>query len=126
MPESPYYLIMRGKDAEARKALQWLRGNDYNIDGDFKELEDTFKQQEAIGTVSVKEFFTKGVYLKPAMIMLALMFFQQYSGINAVVFYLTDIFQKANTGLNAGLSATLVSLVQVSKKQVIQNRALTN
>ena len=47
------------------------------------------------------------------LIMLTLMFFQQFSGINAVLFYLTDIFIKAGTDIDPGLSATIVALVQV-------------
>jgi len=39
--------------------------------------------------------------------------FSEYSGINAVLFYLTDIFNAANSSMDSGLSATLVTLVQV-------------
>ena len=37
----------------------------------------------------------------------------------AVVLYLTEIFDKANTRINPGLQATLVCLVQVIGKRVI-------
>jgi len=53
------------------------------------------------------------MYLLPGLMMMALMFFQQYAGINAVLFYLTDVFNAANSGLDPGLSATLVTLIQV-------------
>ncbi len=113
MPESPYYLVTKGKEQEARKALQWLRGKQYDIDDEYSEMVETHQRQQEIGTISLKDFCTKGVYLKPGLIMIALMFFQQYSGINAVLFYLTDIFIKADVGISSGLSATIVSLVQV-------------
>lgn len=80
-------------------------------------MQRTNEMQEQIGTISIKEFLTKGIYLKPGLIMLALMFFQQYSGINAVLFNLTYIFKAANTGLSEGLSATLVTVVQVTLRQ---------
>ena len=34
MPESPVYLLSKGRDGEAREALQWLRGKDYDIEGE--------------------------------------------------------------------------------------------
>ena len=38
---------------------------------------------------------------------------RQLNGNMAVVLYLTEIFDKANTGIDPGLQATLVCLVQV-------------
>ncbi len=113
MPESPFYLLMKGKEAEARKSLQWLRGNQYDIEDEFLEMLATRKKQQDIGTISMKEFLSNRVYILPGLIMIVLMFIQQYSGVNAVFFYLTEIFNKADVGLSSGLSATLVSLVQV-------------
>ena len=45
---------------------------------------------------------------------MALMFFQQFSGINAVIFYLQNIFNAAGTEIDPpGMSAFIVVLVQV-------------
>ncbi len=126
MPESPYYLVTKGKEKEARKALQWLRGKQYNIEEEYREIVETHQRQQDIGTISLKEFCTQGVYIKPGLIMIALMFFQQYSGINAVFFYLTDIFIKADVGISSGLSATLVSLVQVNVSDIYYSAVLTS
>ena len=43
--------------------------------------------------------------------------FRQLNGNMAVVLYLTEIFDKANTGIDPGLQATLVSLVQVIERK---------
>ena len=113
MPESPYHLLTKNDEKGARKALQWLRGSQYDIDDEMEEMKKTYGEQQKIGTVNIAEFLTKRVYILPCLIMLALMFFQQYSGINAVLFYLTDIFIKAGSSLDPGLAATLVSIMQV-------------
>ena len=113
MPESPYYLVTRGKIDEATKAMQFLRGKSYDVTEDIQELQATFEKQQEIGSITIKEFFTVGIYIKPGLIMLALMFFQQYSGINAVLFYLTDIFITAGSELDPTVAATIVTLVQV-------------
>jgi hypothetical protein len=56
----------------------------------------------------------QGVYLKPFGMAMALMFLQQFSGINAVIFYLQNIFNAAGTEINPpGMSAFIVCIVQV-------------
>ena len=41
MPESPYYLLLRGREDDARKALQWLRGKDYDVEPEMEEMKKT-------------------------------------------------------------------------------------
>ena len=87
MPESPYYLVAKGKDAQALKCLQWLRGSE-NAKNVLEEVKREFSEQKLIGSVSYVNLLTDAVYLRPFLIVMALMFFQQFSGINAVFFYL--------------------------------------
>ena len=37
MPSSPVYLLSQEKEDEARKALQWLRGSNYDIDKEIQQ-----------------------------------------------------------------------------------------
>ena len=87
MPESPYYLITKNNEAQALKSLQWLRGSD-NVKDEIEDMKRAYRDQQLIGNVSYGELFKDGVYLRPFLIVMALMFFQQFSGINAVLFYL--------------------------------------
>ena len=87
MPESPYYLVAKGKNDQALKSLQWLRGSE-NAKDVLEEVKREFREQKLIGSVSYVNLFTDSVYLRPFLIVMALMFFQQFSGINAVFFYL--------------------------------------
>ena len=51
-------------------------------------------QDEKIANkVSLKDAMMKRAAIKAMIISFGLMFFQQMSGINAVIFYTTDIFQ---------------------------------
>lgn len=72
-----------------------------------------FQEEKSVGTISIRELLNKPEYFHPLLIMLAMMSYQQFSGVNAVVFYLTDIFIKAGVGFSPGLSATLFNIVQV-------------
>ena len=94
MPESPYYLVAKGKNAQALKSLQWLRGSE-NAKDVLEEVKREFREQKLIGSVSYVNLLTDSVYLRPFLIVMALMFFQQFSGINAVFFYL-----KVSSNLN--------------------------
>ena len=87
MPESPYYLITKGKDAEALKSLQWLRDSE-NVNEALEELKRECRDQKSQGNLSYVKLLTDAVYLRPFLIVMALMFFQQFSGINAVLFNL--------------------------------------
>ena len=87
MPESPYYLVAKGKDAQALKCLQWLRGSE-NAKNVLEEVKREFSEQKLIGSVSYVNLLTDAVYLRPFLIVMALMFFQQFSGMNAVTFYM--------------------------------------
>ena len=87
MPETPYYLITKNKEQEAKKSLQWLRGIK-NVSNELDELKRAYSEQKKVGKVSYLSLITNKVYFKPFFIMNALMFIQQFSGVNAVMFYL--------------------------------------
>ena len=50
--------------------------------------------------VSMKDLFTNSYLLKPLLISGALMFFQQFSGINAVLYNLATIFKVGNNKIH--------------------------
>ena len=52
-------------------------------------------------TTKISLYFFQGVYLKPFSMAMALMFFQQFSGINAVIFYLQNIWLFVNSISNS-------------------------
>jgi hypothetical protein len=72
------------------------------------------EHQTEVGRVTLRELFTKPAYAKPTLIMLVLMVLRQTTGVNVVVFYLTDIFNQADTGMSAELQSILVTAVQVN------------
>ena len=113
MPESPVYLLSKDKEDEARMSLQWFRGSNHDVTSELKQMKANVEHQASLGSVTVMELITKPVYRKPTLIMLALMIFRQTTGINAVLFYLTDIFIRADTGFSSELQALIVSIVQV-------------
>ena len=54
-----------------------------------------------------------GALMRPLVISLALMFFQQFSGINAVIFYSASIFQAAGSSVDRFVSSITIAIVQL-------------
>lgn len=92
MPESPVYLVIENREADAKKSLKWLRGSSYDPQREIDELKLDLAEGDK-NKVSLKEVFAKKATIRALVIGFGLMFFQQMSGINIVVFYATDIFK---------------------------------
>ena len=115
MPESPYYLITKGKIGEAEKALSWFRGG-VDVKDELAEMQRGYQDQQKIGSVSFVKLVADKVYLQPFLLMLALMFFQQFSGINAVNFNMVSIFQDVGSDMDEGLQAFIINIAQVKPR----------
>ncbi|KAK4871730.1 hypothetical protein RN001_015854 [Aquatica leii] len=111
IPETPKWYLSKGKYENARKALQWLRGKETNIEHEFNNLARTQQKSTADHTQSLTVLF-KPSNVKPLLISLGLMFFQQMSGINAVIFYTSDIFEMAgSSAIDKNTSTIIVGVV---------------
>jgi SP family facilitated glucose transporter-like MFS transporter 8 len=111
MPESPYFLVKTNNDEAALKALEWLRGSNYDSKRELTEIKEEIEnQQEA--QVPIKEAFGRRSTKRGLIIAFGLVAAVQLSGINAVLFYTATIFKDAGVGLSSDLSTIIVGLVQ--------------
>lgn len=125
-PESPKYLLLgRGKDMEAQRALSWLRCTT-GVHDEMEEMRAEYESVKLIPRVTLRELFFNPTLRIPLVIAIMVMFAQQFSGINAVMFFSTKIFKMASLDESAAQSAslgvgamnvvmTLVSLILVEK-----------
>ena len=96
VPESPRWLIKRGKNDLAKKILGRIGGNEY---ADY-ELSDISKtMQGETGRVNFKELFEPKM-VKILWLGIFLAVFQQWCGINVIFNYAEEIFKAA--GYNVG------------------------
>ena len=109
IPETPRWYISKARYTEARTSLQWLRGGKTDIQEEFLEIESNHKSQSTTSTGGVRELL-KMAYVRPLLISLGLMFFQQLSGINAVIFYTVTIFEKSGGSIDSYLSSIVIGL----------------
>uniref|UniRef100_A0A3P9LVM4 Solute carrier family 2, facilitated glucose transporter member 3 n=1 Tax=Oryzias latipes TaxID=8090 RepID=A0A3P9LVM4_ORYLA len=104
-PESPrYLLIVLNKEEEARKALVRLRGCE-DVDDDIQEMKEEGMKMAMEKKVTILELFRSPNYRQPIIIAIILQLSQQLSGINAVFYYSTGIFQTA--GVTQPIYATI-------------------
>jgi sugar porter (SP) family MFS transporter len=88
LPKSPRWLLSQGKETEAREILKFI---DENADVE-KEISDFNSHNE-------KSDKTETIFLKkyrfPLILVFLIAFFNQFSGINAVLYYAPRIFEAA-------------------------------
>lgn len=96
-PESPSYLFMNKKDREgAERALMWLRSST-DVSLELEDLQRETDEQDG-EIVTLRSMFIQPVLRRPLAIAVMMMLAQQLTGINAIIFYSTDVF------VDAGLS----------------------
>ncbi|MCL4126465.1 UNVERIFIED_CONTAM: hypothetical protein GTU68_021577 [Idotea baltica] len=110
--ESPTYLLSKGKDAEAEESLRYFRGKHYTgIATEMSEMKEALEKSRQ-RKMTLSDLKAPHI-LKPLLMCMGLMLFQQLSGINAVLFNLGIIFKEAGSDMSSTLSSIIVGLVQV-------------
>ncbi|XP_045495406.1 facilitated trehalose transporter Tret1 isoform X5 [Colias croceus] len=112
MPESPNFLVVKGRHDEAREALIRLRGRNYDVDSELSNLQ-TKAEDAKNNPVSFLSAITKKTALKAVLICYALMLFQQLSGINAVIFNTSKIFTSAGAAIEPAIATIIIGVIQV-------------
>jgi sugar porter (SP) family MFS transporter len=101
--ESPHWLVMRGRDAEAREVLARLRAPE--------EIEPEIAEVHRVN--ELEQLRTRDLLaprLRPLVtvgVMLAV--FQQITGINTVIYYAPTLLHNAGLGTNSALLANVVN-----------------
>ncbi|XP_013194752.2 facilitated trehalose transporter Tret1 [Amyelois transitella] len=111
MPESPYYFIKSGRNAEAEMSLKKLRGKDYiieELDSMTALVNENMKEKSRW-----KDLVKVGGNKKGLIILLGIYFTQQFCGSTAIISYAQQIFGAAEGGFGAKESCILLGSVQL-------------
>ena len=111
IPETPHYLLTKKKYDAAKASLEFLRGHPY-IENELAEIQESV--EDSSRTKATAKDLKKPQNLKPLLISILLMFGQQFSGMNAIMFYGVNIFEAAHTNLDSFIENIIMAIVQVS------------
>ena len=110
VPHTPRWLMEHGREDEAREVLKKLRGSDPEADIE-KELDDVKDAQKKESATTVRDLLKPNI--RPLIwIGAGLAIFQQFVGINTVIYYAPTILSK--TGLTNSASITQTVFVGVT------------
>lgn len=112
MPETPYYLLMKGRKEDARVSLQRLRRKN-NVTAELETIEMYMEKQKDVSSKWVDLFKVRanrkgllaGCFVRAA---------QQFSGIAAFNVYTSYLFQQADTSISHTNSAIIFEFILVA------------
>jgi len=108
IPRSSRWLVTRNRIDEARQVLL-LMGTP-NTEEELREIQDSIQFEQT----AVHEALFQSKYMRPVVLAIIIALFNQLSGINAILYYLNDIFLKAGFSVKvAGNSAVYVGTVNL-------------
>lgn len=108
IPHSPRWLVTRNRMQDARNTIESLGHTDPDL-----ELKDILASFSKDGQIHTESLFRRA-YLFPIVLAIILAAFNQLSGINAVLYYLNDIFASAGfDSVSGGKQTVIVGLVNL-------------
>uniref|UniRef100_A0A8D0H4B2 Solute carrier family 2, facilitated glucose transporter member 2 n=1 Tax=Sphenodon punctatus TaxID=8508 RepID=A0A8D0H4B2_SPHPU len=129
-PESPRYLYIKlSKVEEAKKCLKRLRG-DCDLTKEIAEMEKEKQEIASEKRVSMGQLFISSRYRQPIIVALMVQISQQFSGINAIFYYSTNIFQRAGVAqpiyatIGVGVVNTVFTVISVFLVEKAGRRSL--
>ena len=112
-PETPSYLVTRGRVEEASRSLQWLRGDLTDVREELATIQINVERSRlSARTVSPCSTISSRL-IKPVLLTCAVMFFTRFSGVIAFNFYAVTIFSQVFTSLSPHLGAVVSAVVQL-------------
>ena len=107
LPESPRWLALKGRFDDAKDTLNKIRSNKDEVEFELAEIRETMQTKS-----SGFSLLTKGYFLKVVFLGILLQTLQQFSGMNAFMYYSGKIFEAAGFS-NPAIGTVIVGLVNV-------------
>uniref|UniRef100_A0A182NLK4 Facilitated trehalose transporter Tret1 n=1 Tax=Anopheles dirus TaxID=7168 RepID=A0A182NLK4_9DIPT len=111
MPESPHYLIGKGRMDEARRCLQWFRRAE-DVEEELCATRKSIERSVAEESGSMRELF-RPMYRKNLVIVLILAIGIQMTGMQAILSYAQTIFSQISSELSDAEMSIVLGAVQM-------------
>ena len=106
MPESPRWLVSKGRDAEALRVLSTLRTKE-RAEAELSEVETLTSEESKLVKMDVPSILRNKWLVRIVLIGIGLGVAQQLTGINAVVYYGQTVLKEAGFSSSAALIANV-------------------
>lgn len=94
IPLSPRWLVSRDRDEEGKKAISRLRSlpiDDAKVKDEYDEIKKAIEEEKKVGEAGWLELTKKGIRFR-IFLGVMLQFFQQWTGINVILYYGASLF----------------------------------
>ena len=108
IPQSPRWLVNAGRREEARGVLARLGQAD--VEGELRDIEATAGADKGLGGAAL----LRRRFRKPVFLAISIGMFNQLAGINAILYYLNDIFEQAGfSAMSSGAQAVAIGFTNL-------------
>lgn len=107
-----FSFIHQGRQNDAASAIKWFWGRHCNANAAIQSIQNELDSSGG-SSGSLRDLLAVRANRRGFIICVLLMFFQQFSGINAVIFFSVSIFQSAGSKIDPAVCSIIIGVVQV-------------
>ncbi|XP_071541505.1 trehalose transporter 1-like protein [Panulirus ornatus] len=114
VPESPYWLLKKGKEKMALRALMKLRAPEHDVDAELQTIREALSQQAEHNTImqQIRSLKEPGNY-RPVLLVTSIFILRELGGAMVIFMYAVYFFENAGAALDPFTSSVLLGICRL-------------